>query len=127
MVLEQPSYVAKHLSRPVGASGQPRRIVGLAAAAVGLLALLGVVIYLVTDRGRREIRIQDPGALVRVDGRVVSGEELREPITLRAGEHELSITWSDGATDSRRFPVLRGQNEPLPVSHEPRTAARPGA
>ena len=57
---------------------------------LGLLAL-GVTIHVATDNGRIRIVVQDPKAVVQVDGEAVRIEGLGEPISLRAGTHKLTV------------------------------------
>ena len=57
---------------------------------VGVL-LLGVIIYVATDKGRIKIVVDDPEDRRPGRRREVRIEELGEPITLRAGEHALTI------------------------------------
>ncbi|HKM51777.1 MAG TPA: DUF5010 domain-containing protein [Isosphaeraceae bacterium] len=46
----------------------------------------------------------------------------REPITLRAGTHELAVKWGDGEFKTRTFVVRSGDNEELRVEYEPKPA-----
>ena len=90
----------------------------IAAAAFAFL-LLGVIIYVETDKGRIRLVVNDPKAVVKIDGEVVRVEALGEPITLRAGEHALEVTWGDGQFQTRKFVVRRGDDERLRVEYEP--------
>jgi formylglycine-generating enzyme required for sulfatase activity len=91
----------------------------VAAAVFGILLLLGVIIYLATDKGRIKIVVNDPKAAVKVDGEAVRIEAPGAPITLRAGTHELEVKWGDGEFKTRTFVVHRGDNEDLRVEYEP--------
>ena len=84
-----------------------------------MLFLLGVIIYVATDKGRITIVVNDPKAVVKIDGEEVRIEALGAPITLRAGEHALEVKWGDGEFKTRRFVVRRGENEDLRVEYEP--------
>ena len=42
-----------------------------------------------------------------------------QPITLRAGTHDMEVKWGDGQFQTRRFVVRRGENESLNVEYEP--------
>ena len=84
----------------------------VAAAAMFGFLLLGVIIYVVTDKGRIKIVIDDPKAVLKIEGKVVRIEALGDPITLRAGEHALEVKWGDGEFQTLKFVVRRGENEP---------------
>ena len=65
----------------------------VAAGALGLFGLLGVILYIVTDNGTVKIAVTDPKMKVRIDsGEIITIENLGEPITLRAGTHDLEVT-----------------------------------
>jgi formylglycine-generating enzyme required for sulfatase activity len=91
----------------------------IVAAAVLGLVLLGVIVYVATDRGRITIVVNDPKAVVKVDGEAVRIEALGAPLTLRPGVHELEVKWGDGEFKTRTFVVRRGDNEDLRVEYEP--------
>jgi formylglycine-generating enzyme required for sulfatase activity/serine/threonine protein kinase len=103
-----------------GTGRRPGMIALAASAAAALILLAAIVIYVVTDKGRIKIVVDDPQAVVKVDGGVVRIEDLGEPITLRAGEHALEVKWGDGEFATRKFVVRRGENEALAVTYEPR-------
>src|SRR5205085_1702116 len=103
-------------SDPGAGTITPRRRLALAGAAGFLAVLLGVVIWVATDRGSIKIELNDPEATVRVDnGPVITVEGLGEPITLRAGEHDLLVTRGNLIVESRKFRVKRGPNDALRV------------
>jgi formylglycine-generating enzyme required for sulfatase activity/serine/threonine protein kinase len=89
----------------------------VAAGVLGAL-LLGVIIYVATDKGRIRMVVNDPKAVIKIDGEEVRMEALGAPITLRAGEHALEVGWGDGEFKTRRFVVRRGGNVPLHVEYE---------
>ena len=89
------------------------------AAAAAFAAVLFGIIYVATDKGRIKIEVNDPSAVVHVDGQQVRIEGLGDPITLRAGEHELSVKRGDVEVDTRKFVVRRGDNPALSVVLEP--------
>ena len=95
----------------------------MVAAAVFGFFLFGVIIYVATDNGRITMVVNDPKAVVKIDGAEVRIEALGAPITLRAGEHALEVKWGDGEFKTRKFVVRRGENEDLRVEYEP--AGRP--
>ena len=90
----------------------------VAAGVIGVL-LLGMIIYVATDKGRITIAINDPKAVVKIDGEQVRIESLGAPITLRAGTHDMEVMWGDGQFQTRRFVLRRGDNENLKVDYEP--------
>ena len=84
---------------PPRASSRKSRHGGLRAwvalAAAALVAALGVVIYVTTDKGTLKIEGFEPGMVVRIDGHVTTIERVGEPITVRTGEHGLLIKRGD--------------------------------
>jgi formylglycine-generating enzyme required for sulfatase activity/serine/threonine protein kinase len=90
----------------------------VAAAVLGVL-LLGVIVYVVTDKGQITMVVNDPKAVVKIDGEEVRVEALGAPITLRAGEHALEVKWGDGEFQTRTFVVHRGDDERLRIEYEP--------
>jgi formylglycine-generating enzyme required for sulfatase activity len=72
------------------------------------MVLLGVIIYVATNKGHIKIEVHDPKAVVKIDGDEVRIEALGEPITLRAGEHELTVKWGDGEFTTKKFEIKRG-------------------
>jgi formylglycine-generating enzyme required for sulfatase activity len=98
----------------------------MALSVLGLLMLLGIVIYVVTDKGTVEITVKDPNAVVRIDGSTIRIEKVGEPIklTLRTGSHELEVTRDDLIVKTHRFSVTRGGHESLRVEYVPPNVAR---
>jgi formylglycine-generating enzyme required for sulfatase activity/Flp pilus assembly protein TadD len=96
-------------------AGRPRRPVVrpalLGAGAAALLALLGAVIYVVTDMGTVKIELSDPEAeaVVKVDGKSISVEGLGAPLRLRVGEHELEVVGEAFEGHGRKFAIKRGE------------------
>jgi formylglycine-generating enzyme required for sulfatase activity len=115
--------------KPASPEGRPPRFsrrMGIIAAAGGAaVLLLGVILYVATDKGRIKVEINDPRALVKVDGEEVRIEALGEPISLRAGEHSLLIRWADGEIETRSFRVRRGGEDVVSVDYRPKPAGRP--
>ena len=61
-----------------------------------------------TDQGTVKIEVNDPTALVRVDGQEIRIENRDEPITLRAGDHLLEVNRGDHEVETKKFTVRRG-------------------
>ena len=80
--------------------------------------------YVATDNGRIKIVVDDPKAVVQVDGKEILINTLRESITLHAGEHTLTVKWHDGQFEARKFVLRRGDIEELRVEYEPRASDR---
>jgi formylglycine-generating enzyme required for sulfatase activity len=97
----------------------PRRRVWVAAALLCVAVLLGII-YVATDNGRIKIEVNDPAAVVSVDGQEARIEGLGEPISLRAGQHDLVIKRGDEEVETRKFTVRRGDNPALVVTLEPK-------
>ncbi len=91
----------------------------MVSAAAFAALLLSIIIYLATDKGRIKIEVNEPNAVVSVDGENVRIEGVGEPITLRAGEHELTVKRGDIVVETRKFVVHRGDNPALVVTLEP--------
>lgn len=109
-------------------SGRRWRRIAVAAALALVLAVAGTVIYVQTDNGTIEIRLNEPAANVQV---VVDGNEIQltdqgRVTKLRSGPHGLEIKGPDFETIARTFKVIRGKNPVLEVELTPKTKA-PGA
>jgi serine/threonine protein kinase len=92
----------------------------IVAASLFAVLALGVIVYVVTDKGRIKIVIDGPEPIVTIDGGTVHIKGPDEPITLRAGERKMIVKWRDGQFDTRKFTVRRGDNAPLRIEYEPR-------
>jgi serine/threonine protein kinase len=90
----------------------------IATAGAAAIVLLGIIIYIATDNGRIKIEVNDPKAVVKIDGQVVLIEGLGEPITLRAGEHDYHVKRGNGEFRTKKFVVKRGDNEDLKIVFE---------
>jgi formylglycine-generating enzyme required for sulfatase activity/serine/threonine protein kinase len=90
----------------------------VAAGALGLFGLLGVIIYVVTDQGTVRIKGNDPMMKVRIDGEIRI-ENLGEPITLRTGPHDLEVKRGNLLVTSRTFQIQRGQETLVEVTYTP--------
>ncbi|HEV3263152.1 MAG TPA: serine/threonine-protein kinase [Gemmataceae bacterium] len=115
---------------------RPRRarkfpVWGWAAIAGGAaaLVLLGVIIYVATNKGTIKIELSDPKAQVdiKVDGDTVQLSAVDQTIRLRPGKHGLEVTGKDYRTVSKEFTVVRGDNRVLQVALEPVAPAKAAA
>jgi hypothetical protein len=116
-------------ARP-GSPGRRGVWVAVAAAAALVAAALGVVLYIQTDTGTVKIDLEDADAVVSIDGEVIRIDKLGEPITLRVGEHVLTVQHAGLEAETRKFTVKRGKREVLTVELKPKAPAlkpRPAA
>ena len=104
----------------------------LAAGALGLCAVFGIIIYVATDNGWVMITGTDDRMKVMVDEQVIGIENLGKPISVRAGTHHLLVT-RDGLTvkseafEINRFgekllevPLTRPKPDELPKAEAPK-------
>ncbi|HKB04592.1 MAG TPA: protein kinase [Gemmataceae bacterium] len=89
-----------------------------------VLAAVLVVVVLLTVRtryGEVVIELSDPAAKVevKVDGERIDLTGLDRPITLKAGEHGLTVTGPDFETVTRSFTVKKGEREVVKVTLAP--------
>jgi hypothetical protein len=83
-----------------------------------------LVRWMMSERG--SILIQPPGsAEVRIDGQIISPEDLRRPIELRIGEHELLVTQGDRIIASQKIEIIPGSNPTLRIHPGSRPPAHP--
>ena len=105
------------------AQARRRRLwsIATAAALALLLAVAGVVLYVKTDNGTVEIRINDPaaGVKVSVDGNEITLTDGSHVTKLRAGPHALLVKGDGFETETRVFKVTRGKNVPVQVELKP--------
>ena len=86
----------------------------LAAACAAMLIVGGIVFTIkVSDEATVRIELDEPNAVVSVDGDVITIEKLGEPITLRPGEHELIVKRGDVEVETRKFTLRRGEKQVL--------------
>ncbi|MGO9467917.1 MAG: SUMF1/EgtB/PvdO family nonheme iron enzyme, partial [Isosphaeraceae bacterium] len=103
-------------SRPgSGWSGVSQRWV--AAGLLGLAGLLGVIVYIATDKGTIKITGSDPRMTVRIDGRGYRIENLGQPITFQAGQHELVVKRDGLEFKTKSFQIRRGMETVLDVTY----------
>jgi hypothetical protein len=82
-----------------------------------LLAVLGIVIYIITDTGTVKITGTDSSMVVRNDGREIRINDLGEPITLRTGAHDLVVKRGDVILSSPQRSVLTYARDTFPTPY----------
>ena len=92
----------------------------VAAGALGLAALLGVIVYVTTDSGTIKITGIDPMMRVLIDGQEIRIENLGKPITIRCGPHQLLVTRDDMEAKADSFFIWRGVEKVLEVTYTPK-------
>ncbi|CAN5908745.1 hypothetical protein BH23PLA1_BH23PLA1_37320 [soil metagenome] len=113
------------------ATRRPRRhAVAAGVLGFGLLAVLGVLIYVKTDYGDLVIELSDPTAQVdvKVDGQEVTLDPEGDPIRIRAGaDQKLEVSGPGFETTGVRFDLKRGGRAVVQVRLKPRAevARRP--
>ncbi|NLY01463.1 MAG: hypothetical protein GXY83_35675, partial [Rhodopirellula sp.] len=131
-----PDWLATHAQTARSLSAPPARLwsrlppakYAIAATGVaGILILLGIVMSVSTAKGRVKIVLNDPQAEVemKVDGEKVEIAGLGEPLVLRPGEHELTVTGPKYEAVGRSFTVRRGDTALLEISLVPLASASP--
>ncbi len=127
----QPQPAAAPAPPVAGLGGRPpwlRKAV-LAASIFGGLMLLGIIIYVTTNKGRIKIVVQGQGSapVISIDGDQVRIEDLDEPISLRAGDHELTVQRGGMVVQTTKFTVERGKiKEVLVVEYQPKANDQAG-
>ena len=93
----------------------------IAVGAAAVLVLLAVVIRLTTRNGTVKITLSDSSANVdlRVDGDTIDVTGLDQPLRLRTGKHELTVTGEGYQTVCRSFTVHQQGNPVLHVELVP--------
>ena len=87
------------------------------------LALLGIIIYVASPimvAGR--IVVNDPKATRSrlMTAKFASREDSASRSTLKAGEHDFKVNWSNGEFQTKKFVVRRGTTNDLNVEYEPK-------
>ena len=92
----------------------------VAASVLGVI-VLSVIIYVATDKGRIKIIVEGPTLAIKIDHDEVRIDGLGEPITLRSGEHNLTVI-RENTEIERKFIVRRWHDGPcgLNTSRDPR-------
>ncbi|TWU17052.1 Serine/threonine-protein kinase PknB [Allorhodopirellula heiligendammensis] len=89
-------------------------ITGLGGAA--MLLIVASVFFLQTPQGILRVEINDPDIEVRVQGdSVVLHSDDKDPITLAAGEHALTITRGEFSFDTKQFTLKKGETTTVKV------------
>ncbi|WP_053061124.1 protein kinase domain-containing protein [Rhodopirellula islandica] len=89
-------------------------VAGLGGAAMMLFA--AGVFFLLTPQGMLRVEINDPDIEVRVKGdRIVLHRDDKDPISMAAGEHTLTVTQGDLSFDTKQFTLKRGETTTVKV------------
>ena len=115
--------VPRPRSQGVGDRWTGRRI-ALATVAGAAFILLGVVLYVATDRGTIKIIVDDPDATITLDDRKIRIEASETVLTLRSGQHKVQAHRADGAEIIETIHVQRGTNDPIRLNFPPVTSPR---
>ncbi len=99
---------------------RPRWPLIVAACVLGVIMLSGII-YVVTDKGRIKITVDGPTLAIKIDHDEVRIDGLGEPITLRSGEHNLTVIRGNTETETRKFIVRRWHDEALRIEYVPRS------
>jgi hypothetical protein len=119
LLTPSPEPAAAAIREPEGRRPRWPMIAGAAAFSV---VMLGVIIYVTTNKGTIKIEVENPKnvVVVKVDDNVVRLKALDEPITLSPGEHEVEVKWGDRTFRTARFTVVRGDdNDAVRIEYEP--------
>jgi formylglycine-generating enzyme required for sulfatase activity/serine/threonine protein kinase len=87
---------------------------------LGLVALLGVVVYIATDNGTVKITGSDPRMKISIDGNKVTIDNLGKPITFRTGTHKFEADYDDVRFKTDSFQVRRSAETVLDVTYVPK-------
>ncbi len=86
------------------------------------IVLLGVILYVTTDKGTVKIVFPtpNPDVEVEIDGDNIDIAGLEDPLRLSVGEHGLEVTSDKFKTFTNSFTVRRGEQELVHVTLEPK-------
>jgi serine/threonine protein kinase/tetratricopeptide (TPR) repeat protein len=113
----------------VSAAKRRRRLwVALAAAAVLLPILAGVIFYLKTDNGDVIVRFNDPNVKVEitVDGNEIKLDENGRITRLTTGPHTMQVKGPDYETETKLFKIMRHDTALVEIELRPKAGAASG-
>ncbi len=124
LVAVAPDSIASLRSTPKpqnqsGVNRWPPLRIALAAAAGAPIVLLGIIIYVATDRGTVKISVDDPDATIYLDDRKIRIEASETVLTLRGGPHKVQAQRADGTEIIELIRIERGTNEPIRLTFPP--------
>jgi WD40 repeat protein/predicted Ser/Thr protein kinase len=126
MSLTQHLAPAQFVRREKAARQRFRWIAAIATAAVAVVVLAAVVLFVVTNRGTIKLEVLDESLSVRIDnGEIVRVQGLDRELSVRAGEHEVEIFREGERIAAERFTLYRGDEKTVIVSYQPRLALGP--
>ena len=110
-----PAAISLRGAEPAAQPGKtwPRKWLWLACSCAAALLLVGIVLY--TSAGSKatlEIKLDDPGAVVSLDGTPLSSETVAQPIPLSAGEHTVVVA-RDEVVKTQQFTLQNGEKRVL--------------
>ena len=75
--------------------------------------MLGIVIYVTTNKGTVKIELSDTTAKVevKIDGEQIKIVGLKDPLSLSVGEHALEVASGEFQTFTQSFVIHRGEEE----------------
>jgi hypothetical protein len=115
------------LPKPSRANPRASRRV-IAAAVLGIL-LLGVIIYVKTDKGRIKFDVKDPNAVVKIDKEkvVVQPSNGGDPAEITASHDGREVRLKQGRTErsGEELTIKNGGSNSITVRSEPPIAPRP--
>ena len=102
-----------------------RNRIALATTACVLLLVAAVVLYIKTDNGTIEVRLNDPTANVEVtvNGNEVVLTEGGRMTKLRTGDHTLIVSGPEYDLESKTFKIKRGEKTIVEVELKPKQPA----
>jgi hypothetical protein len=115
----RPAPVRRPRDRAGEKPSRPNRWVWVGAGVAGLLVLLaGLWLTVRTKHGDVVIELSDPKAKVEVavDGDRIDLSGLDRPLSLRAGEHGLTVTGADFETVTQSFTVKRAEKQVVRIT-----------
>jgi len=97
-------------------SGRLALVLTLAFVGVIGLVIAGVTIYVKTGKGTLKITLHDKTVRLSLDGEALKIQNLGEPLTVRATDHELIVERDGLETKTKRFTLKRGETLAIEVA-----------
>jgi len=100
-------------------------LIAIATGGISILLVAAVIFYVVTNRGTVRISVKgetDASVQVTVDGDEIGVKGLKEPLTVRVGDHDLVVSSPSYETVTRHFTIRRGATELVEIELSPKNA-----